>query len=192
MLGYRLHCCERRDSLDLREAVLLMSNAVLDAKLLAAIGPPYAGQHGLADHLFESGITPFVIDERACLRPSTEVIEVSDETSILEEAGNLLFDRMLVNERTLLSVAFLSVEGLTHLLNLIARYRAEPVCLLSLDASLEVAIERHRGARRYNVDDDHLKHLYAAMKALDLSLLGIPVVGATALTYAVEGRDDGR
>lgn len=146
----------------------------------------------LAEYLSESGLISFVIDEHRCLGRDEEAIDIADEKSMMRESEELVFDRLLVNERTLLSILLLSLDGMTQLLNLVNRWRAEPLCLLDLDVRLDAAIVHHRSERKYNLNDDALSQLYAAMGAVDLSSRGLPVVGATALTYAVEGRDDGR
>lgn len=167
-----------------------MQNFVLEAKVLVAIGPPYSGKQTLGEYLFEGGLIPFIIDERNCLPLlGDRKLGPDDEEALFDEAENLLFDRILVNERTLFSPTFFSGTGLFRLLSACTRW-SQDICIVEMGGTAELAIERHNELQRYDVTAQDIQRAYSAAREAKLSALGFPTVTARALIHGIDGRDD--
>jgi predicted kinase len=167
-----------------------VSEAVLGARLLIAFGPPYSGKGVLAEHLNDAGLVHYVIDQDD-LR--TEVAgdpgDLSHEPEALSLCAEIVEQRMLINERTLLVYSFVDATSLGGLLEIASRFD-ELTCLIIMDSDVDVALRRHREQPRYRLSENQIVGLYSTMQQIDPNSLGFTFVVGSVLAIAVEGQDD--
>lgn len=166
-----------------------MSDLVFDARILLPIGPPYCGKHLLGEHLHDVGIVSSILDEFAVLDdPHHGVLSAADESAILQRCESIDLEHM-TDERTLVLYSFMSTQGLDRLLDFASRWE-DDLCLIMMDTGADVALERHRRDRRYEIDEDRLVALYGALESISPPSIGYPFETASTLAIATEGQDD--
>lgn len=166
-----------------------MSDLVLDARILLPIGPPYCGKHVLGEHLHGVGVVSHVLDEFEVLAdPLHGVLSAADERAILERCESIDLE-VDTDERTLVLYSFMSTQGLDRLLDFASRWE-DYLCLIVMDTGADVALERHRRNRRYDIEADALVALYGALESISLPSIGYPFEIASTLLIATEGQDD--
>lgn len=156
----------------------------LDARLIFLVGAPNSGQELIIEQLIAVGLVG--PDEVVFLGSSVGDTEPGRELNELEIVAS---SRSAVFRRTVVALRLTTVEQYDRFVEVAQKYDTV-ACIVVMDMHSDAVLARLRDTLTDPVDLVRVEELLDELASGDPWSLGLPSVGASALSRAIEGQDD--